>query len=118
MAPRTLAVAAVLSTSACWTHTEAQPPSPIAPHAVLRETVFVEHFLDSEDLEATIAKAGNHATGVDRSTIVRLRRQRDKLLDGGQLYLVIVTSDGKHTWRGVVRQMREPTEATTAEASD
>ena len=81
----------------------AQPPSPIAPHATLTQEILIEKLVDAEETESQITtEPQTAARELDAAGIGRLRAQRAKYLDGGSIYLVLSLNGAKKAWVGTM----------------
>jgi hypothetical protein len=75
---------------------DAQPPTPIAPHSRITETVFIEKLLAAEDEDDD------------------LRESVRDLIIGGHMALTLQLPDGKQSWTGDVESADELEKAATA----
>lgn len=97
-----------------------QPPSPLAPHAAITETIFVEKFVDVEETEQVARKSSDEGilSRDDRNRFLNYREKLATSIVGGHLYLVVLTDDGKHTWSGVVESRNRPGKRSPDSAND
>lgn len=80
---------------------KAQPPTPVPPGAIVRESVFAEKLADIEKKEADmVPRTGKFYSKQLVNDLVAGRARRAKLLVGGSLNVTIQADGGKRTWIG------------------
>jgi hypothetical protein len=80
----------------------AQPASPLPPRSKVVETVLPEQLIGVEEREAL---EPDYVTEAQLAPFVARREKRLELLNGGHLYIVVMTSSGKQTWTGIVEPL-------------
>ena len=80
---------------------KAQPPTPVPASAELTESVFPELLVRYEEFEEKLTDREWPPQALAKGR--RFREDVSKMIDGGELLVVVNTAAGKQTWSGRVR---------------